>query len=180
MNVPNVLTIFRILLTPVIVILLIQGRFGFALVVFAVAGVTDALDGFFARILRQKTELGSYLDPMADKALLVSSFVTLSTLNAIPAWLTVIVISRDCVILCGVAILFFMSVPFEVKPAVVSKITTVLQAAVVLAALVLLNLPEIREPYWMSVLFIAAALFTAASGLNYIITGIGYINRKSS
>ncbi len=97
----------RIFLVPVLVIFLIQGSFLNAFIVFIVAGITDALDGFLARILNQKTVLGAYLDPLADKALLISTFVTLSILGIIPAWLTVIVVSRDFVILLGVSVLFF-------------------------------------------------------------------------
>ena len=101
MNIPNLLTLLRIILVPVIVILLIQGLFLKALIVFVVAAFSDVLDGFLARILRQKTALGAYLDPIADKALLASSFVTLSILHVIPGWLAVIVISRDVIILLG-------------------------------------------------------------------------------
>jgi hypothetical protein len=95
MNIPNLITLLRIILVPIIVILLIQGFFLKALIVFVVAGLSDALDGFLARVLHQQTVLGAYLDPIADKALLASSFVTLSILHIIPSWLAVIVISRD-------------------------------------------------------------------------------------
>ena len=111
MNVPNLLTLLRIILSPVIVILLIQGAFFKALIVFIVAGITDALDGFLARVLHQQTVLGAYLDPIADKALLASSFITLSVLHIIPGWLTVIVISRDFIILLGISVLSIMSIP---------------------------------------------------------------------
>ncbi|MCK4534894.1 MAG: CDP-alcohol phosphatidyltransferase family protein, partial [Syntrophobacterales bacterium] len=124
MNIPNMLTMIRIILVPVFVILLMQGSFSHALAVFVVAGVTDGLDGFLARILRQQTVLGSYLDPLADKALIITAFVALSILDIIPGWLAVIVISRDCVILLGVSVLFLMSVSFEIRPAYVSKATT--------------------------------------------------------
>lgn len=187
MNIPNSLTIFRIILVPVVVILLMQGGFFMALMVFAIAGITDGLDGFLARALSQKTELGAYLDPLADKALLISSFMTLSVLGIIPGWLTVIVISRDCIILLGVSVLFFMSVPFEVKPAFVSKLTTVSQIATVIAALVMLSLPSLAQSVGeglpaaeitgMKVLFWMTACFTVASGFTYIIRGARYINR---
>src|SRR4030066_302724 len=95
MNIPNSVTLLRILMVPVIVILLIQESFLKALIVFVAAGLTDILDGFLARVLHQQTVLGSYLDPIADKALLVSSFVTLSVLHIIPGGLAVLVIGRD-------------------------------------------------------------------------------------
>jgi len=105
MNIPNLLTLTRIILVPVIVILLIQASFFKAMIVFVVAGITDGLDGFLARVLNQKTVLGSYLDPLADKALILTSFVTLSILGVVPSWLSVIVISRDCIILIGISVL---------------------------------------------------------------------------
>ncbi|HUT44622.1 MAG TPA: CDP-alcohol phosphatidyltransferase family protein, partial [Desulfobacterales bacterium] len=113
MNIPNLLTLFRIILVPVTVIFLIKGDFSKALIVFVVACITDGLDGFFARILKQKTILGSYLDPLADKALIASSFITLSVLGVIPSWLTVIIISRDFIILLGISVLSLMSISFE-------------------------------------------------------------------
>ena len=127
MNIPNLLTLCRIILVPVFVIFLIDGAFGKALVVFLVASITDGLDGFLARVLKQKTILGAYMDPLADKALVITSFVTLSVLDVIPSWLAVIVISRDFVILFGICVLALMSISFEVRPAFVSKITTVFQ-----------------------------------------------------
>ena len=111
MNIPNFLSLLRIILVPVVVIFLIQGSYGKALFAFALAGLTDALDGALARLLNCQTVLGSYLDPIADKLLLTASFVTLSILGIIPSWLTVIVISRDFIILLGIAILSMISVP---------------------------------------------------------------------
>src|SRR4030042_999547 len=124
MNIPNILTLLRIIMVPVIVILLIQESFLKALIVFVAAGLTDILDGFLARFLHQQTVLGSYLDPIADKALLVSSFVTLSVLHIIPGWLAVLVISRDLFILLGISVLSIMSISVEIRPAFVSKVTT--------------------------------------------------------
>ncbi|MCX7634675.1 MAG: CDP-alcohol phosphatidyltransferase family protein, partial [Syntrophales bacterium] len=125
MNVPNALTVLRILLVPVIVILLMQGSFFKALVLLTISGITDGLDGFLARFLNQQTVLGAYLDPIADKALLMSCFITLAIKHVIPGWLSVIVISRDCIILIGISVLVIMSVPLEIKPSFVSKVTTV-------------------------------------------------------
>ena len=127
MSIPNFLSLFRIVLVPVTVIFLIDGSYVKALVIFTLAGITDGLDGFLARVLNQKTILGAYMDPIADKALLTSCFVTLSVLGIIPGWLTVIVVSRDFIILFGISVLFMVSVPFEIKPAFVSKVTTALQ-----------------------------------------------------
>ena len=95
MNIPNFLSLLRIILVPLLVIFLINKAFLKALILFTALGVTDALDGFLARILKQQTVLGSYLDPIADKILITSCFLALAILKVIPGWLAVIVISRS-------------------------------------------------------------------------------------
>jgi len=94
MNLPNLLSLTRVLLIPIFVILIMQHRFGWALVTYAVAGVTDGVDGLIARITHQRTELGAYLDPIADKLLLSAGFITLAIIELLPNWLTVIVITE--------------------------------------------------------------------------------------
>ena len=176
MNIPNLLTLLRIILVPIIVIMLMQGLFVNALILFALAGITDGLDGFLARALRQQTVLGAYLDPLADKALLTTSYVALSVLGVIPGWLAVIVISRDFIILFGISILFVMSVSFDIKQAYVSKITTVAQFFVIVIALVVKCSPGLLNLLVMDVLFWITALLTVISGLHYISRGVHYIN----
>ncbi len=177
MNIPNLLTLLRIILSPVIVILLIQGAFFKALIAFIVAGITDALDGFLARVLHQQTVLGAYLDPIADKALLASSFITLSVLHIIPGWLTVIVISRDFIILLGISVLSMMSIPVQIKPIFVSRVTTALQLITVLMALTSRSLPGNVNELWLLAVYWITALFTIISGLNYMARGVALINR---
>jgi len=178
MNIPNVLTLCRILLVPVMVIFVIQGRFCEALIVFCAAGVTDALDGFLARIMDQKTVIGAYLDPLADKALVASSFIVLSVLEAIPDWLTVIVISRDLIILVGISVLFFMSVSFDIRPLYMSKATTVLQFSAVFGALLSLCSPG-RHPEGIFVtVFWLTAVMTIVSGFVYIAQGVHLLRRS--
>jgi cardiolipin synthase (CMP-forming) len=174
MNIPNFVSLLRILFVPVIVIFLIQDAFLKALIVLVISGVTDALDGFLARILNQQTTLGAYLDPIADKALLASCFVTLSIKGIIPGWLTVIVISRDFIILFGVAVLSMMSIPFEIRPAFVSKVTTAVQLLTIFSALVsqLLMGISIDNLYWLT------AFFTIISGLNYMFRGVKLNNAR--
>ncbi len=176
MNIPNALTLLRIILVPVIVIFLIDGDYPGAMIVFIVAGITDGLDGFLARVLRQKTMLGAYLDPLADKALLVSSFITLSILGIIPGWLAVIVISRDMVILLGISLLFIMSVSFDVKPAFISKVTTLFQILTVLLALMSKSFPLFMNYGVVEVLFWMTAIVTVISGFHYLFRGIKFIN----
>ena len=178
MNIPNTLTLIRIILVPVFVILLRQGFFSYALLVFVVAGVTDGLDGFLARILKQQTVLGSYLDPLADKALIVTAFVALSIMDIIPGWLAVIVISRDCIILLGVSVLSLMSVSFEIRPAYVSKATTALQLLTVFLVLLSMFIPGYINDMMIVTLFWITAFLTVVSGLNYIFKGIKIINNS--
>ena len=176
MNIPNLLTLFRIILVPVTVILLIKGAFSKALIVFVIACITDGLDGFFARILKQKTILGSYLDPLADKALIASSFIALSVLGVIPSWLTVIVISRDFIILLGISVLSLMSISFEIRPAFVSKVTTVFQFLTIFLVLAFKDLPGYLNPEVIKFIYLATALLTVISGFNYVFRGIKLIN----
>ncbi|MDI6776532.1 MAG: CDP-alcohol phosphatidyltransferase family protein [Syntrophales bacterium] len=176
MNIPNFLSLLRIILVPVVVIFLIQGSFLKALIFITVSGITDALDGFLARVLNQRTIIGSYLDPIADKALLVSCFLALSIMDIIPGWLTVIVISRDFIILLGVSILSMMAISFEIRPAFVSKVTTVLQILTVFFALSFKCLPGSFDYKWVMLLYWLTALFTIISGLNYIARGVKFIN----
>jgi len=178
MNIPNMLTLIRITLVPIFVILMMENLFSYALAVFVVAGITDALDGFLARVLGQQTILGSYLDPLADKALIITSFVILSTLNIIPSWLAVVVISRDCVILLGVSVLFLMSVSFEIRPTYVSKATTVLQLLTVFLVLLSKCLPGYDYHLMIVSLFWVTAFFTTVSGFYYIFKGIRFINNS--
>ena len=178
MNIPNLLTLFRIILVPVVIISLLNGAFANAIVFFVIACVTDGLDGFLARILNQRTVVGAYLDPLADKALIAASFITLSILGVIPGWLTVIVISRDLIILLGISVLFLMSVPPEIKPAFVSKVTTVFQFLAVFLALTFQVFPEYGNPGAIRVTYWVTALFTIASGFNYIFRGVKLINSE--
>ena len=180
MNIPNFLSLLRIILVPVIVIFLIQGLYAKALIIFVIAGLTDALDGALARLLNKKTKLGSFLDPLADKILLSTSFISLAIFGLIPSWLAVIVISRDFIILLGLLILSMMSVTYEIKPVFVSKVTTTLQIATVFFALLLKTVTYDKISYdWIMILSWLTASFTIISGLIYIIKGIKFINRTA-
>ncbi|HON57933.1 MAG TPA: CDP-diacylglycerol--glycerol-3-phosphate 3-phosphatidyltransferase [Smithella sp.] len=180
MNIPNLLTLLRIILVPVIVIFLMQDEYLKALIVFSLAGLTDALDGALARLLNAQSELGSFLDPLADKVLLVTTFVSLSIFGLIPSWLTVIVISRDFIILLGIIILTMMSVKYEIKPLFVSKITTTLQILTVFVALLLkTDSYELISYHYVIAISWLTAIFTILSGGVYILKGIGFLNRSS-
>jgi len=181
MNIPNLLTLTRIVLVPVIVILLIQSSFFKAMIVFVIAGITDGLDGLLARVLNQRTVLGAYLDPLADKALILTSFVTLSILGVIPSWLSVIVISRDLIILVGISVLVIMDINFEVRPAFISKVTTTFQLLTILMVMVFLGFGiDFRAHAIDDIIYWLTALLTMASGFNYIIIGLKMMNSTSS
>jgi cardiolipin synthase (CMP-forming) len=181
MNIPNFLSLLRIILVPVIVIFLIQNEYIKALIVFVVAGLTDALDGLLARLLNKQTELGAFLDPLADKILLSTSFISLSIFGLIPSWLTVIVISRDIIILIGIMTLSMMSITYEIKPVFVSKITTALQIGTVFFSLFLKTFTFDIITYYNPVKILSwlTAFFTILSGLIYIFKGIKFLNRTS-
>ena len=178
MNIPNTLTVIRIVLVPVIVILLIQGEYGKALICFIIAGVTDGLDGLLARILNQTTVVGAYLDPLADKALVISMFTTLAIVGVIPGWLAVVVISRDCIILGGILVLTLMSVNPEIKPSFVSKINTTLQLVTIFFAF-LLKIGSAGKHFHEAFLFVCwlTVFFTVISGADYLLKGMKLINR---
>lgn len=169
MTFPNILTILRILLTPILVWLLVERRLEAALVVFFVAGATDGLDGFIARAFHQKSRLGAFLDPLADKLLLVSSFILLARINLIPLWLAIITVSRDGIILLGVFLFMLNNVSFEIRPSILSKLTTLSQ--IVTALVVMSSRLYPSSPSFQKVFFILTALLTVASGLHYIYRG---------
>lgn len=166
MNLPNLITVFRILLIPVLVILLWYGHFPWALGVFALAAVSDSLDGLIARLSNQQTRLGTYLDPMADKLLLISGFVTLSLLKVIPAWITIVLVSRDLILMFGTLLLHMIYGSFEITPSWLGKCTTATQLFYVLAILVLLTIDHDNRVL-RPVLFLTVFL-TIVSGLHYI------------
>jgi len=169
MTIPNLITILRVLLVPIFVIYIINDKTLGSLIIFVIASVSDALDGFIARVFHQKSELGTYLDPLADKILLVTTYITLSILKMIPPWLAVLIISRDVIILLGVLVLYLNRHPVKVHPSLLSKSTTCLQIATILMVLSnsYLNIEPIKiYAFWLT------AGFTIASGLQYIRIGL--------
>ncbi len=127
LSLPNLITIARMLLVPLTVWLMISEAYVPAVLVFALAGISDAVDGFLARRFKLQTELGSYLDPLADKALLMSIYVTLSVMHILPAWLTIGVVTRDVLIIGAVILSWLMHKPLNMKPLWISKVNTAWQ-----------------------------------------------------
>jgi cardiolipin synthase len=169
LNIPNTITVFRILCVPVFINLLIYDRFGFALAVFFTAVVSDGLDGLIAKVLNQKSRLGTYLDPIADKLLLTSAFITLSILQTVPIWLTTIVVSRDLILAMGTLLLHLLALHVEILPSWAGKVTTVLQFGYVVLMLAGESLA------WGKAFAVPAAwvvaVATIGSGLHYIWRG---------
>ena len=111
MTIPNIITIGRLILVPVVIVMIMQQRWAAAFGLFVAAGVSDAVDGFIARHFDMRSEFGAYIDPLADKSLLVSIYVTLAVVGAIPSWLAIVVVSRDVMIVAAAAVTFTLPNP---------------------------------------------------------------------
>ena len=168
----NQLTLLRLALVPAFVILMLYGKIGWALAAFITAGITDGLDGLIARMRDQRTSLGAFLDPMADKLLLVSAFVVLSLpgiglVNRIPVWLTVLVISRDVVIVATVAMVSLAMGPRTFRPSVYGKIAT---ATYITTSVVVMFFNYVgRTSVLVDVAIWASLAVTLLSGLHYVV-----------
>jgi cardiolipin synthase (CMP-forming) len=167
LNLPNLITLARILLVPVIIWAISTGAMMFAFVLFLVAGVSDAIDGFLAKRFGMASEFGKYLDPLADKALIVSIYVALGINDDLPRWLVILVVSRDIMIVAAVILSWVVARPVVVKPLVVSKINTAAQ--IILATLVLASRAFGWEYGWLVFACIGAvAVLTLASVAGYM------------
>jgi cardiolipin synthase len=174
MNLPNLLTILRILFIPVLVNCLVYGYYAYGLLIFLLAGLTDSLDGIIARTSNQRTLLGSYLDPVADKLLLNACFVTLSTLHLIPGWIAIIVVSRDLILISGTLILHLTQIRFNITPTWLGKSTTVIQLIYIIMVLSWITIG--KEISILAPLLFLTAAVTVLSGLHYILRGIRLVN----
>lgn len=168
-NIPNTLTISRIVLIPAFITCVVYAQNRLALLIFAVAAVTDLLDGFFARLTNQKTPLGTFLDPLADKFLLVSSFILFAVYGWIPTWLAITVISRDIIVVTGWLLLYLLTNTAKVETVRLGKAAIALQLITI--AYVLLRVNVASLPPLHTVLFPATAALTAISGLQYVYRG---------
>ena len=181
LTIANQLTILRIVLVPAFVLLMLYDRLGAALAVFLVAGITDALDGLAARLAGQRTSLGAWLDPMADKLLLVSTFIVLTipsvpVTNHLPVWLTILVISRDIVIVGFAAVINLAIGPRTFRPSLLGKAAT---AVFILTSVVMLYFNYRRETsvlidigIWMSL------ALTVASSADYFFRVRRIVNER--
>lgn len=177
MNIANKFTILRILLTPVFLGLALyyrpeQDHLRFiALTVFVIAVLTDAIDGFLARFLKQKTALGTIMDPIADKFLLITSFIALTVWDGaikFPLWLPIAVVSRDIIIVIGVVVIFLTNGDIKIAPSALGKVTTFFQMMAIISVLLLY---KHSEYIWN-----LAVIFTLFSGIDYVFRGARQLN----
>lgn len=173
-HIPNALCILRMLLAIPVAVLLTRGEYAMTMLVFGVAAITDALDGFLAKRFGWASELGKALDPLADKILLVTSFVTLSFVGVVPLWITIPVVARDLVITVGAIVYVNVFGPLtDARPTVISKLNTLVQIAYVL---VVVGAPALGASWHVPIAVLATLVIvtTVASGIDYIAT---YIQR---
>lgn len=167
MTIPNLITIARLILVPIVIVMIMQQRWVAAFILFVVAGVSDAVDGFIARHFDMRSEFGAYIDPLADKSLLVSIYVALAVVGDIPGWLAIVVVSRDAMIVAAVLLSWVMSRPVEIKPIMVSKLNTGAQigfAAFALAS----NAYGVDLGGFEDMAMLAVATLTVASAAAYL------------
>lgn len=135
MTIPNLITIARLFLVPLVIVMIVNARWETAFILFVVAGLSDAVDGFLARHCGMASELGAWLDPIADKALIVSIYVTLAVVGVVPVWIVVLVVARDIMIVAAVLLSWLLSRPVAMAPFAVSKLNTAAQIAFAALAL---------------------------------------------
>lgn len=169
MKIPNLISIGRLLSVPLTIWLILDGAWTEAFALFVLAGISDAVDGYIAKRFDLRSELGAFLDPLADKALLVSIYVTLGLKGILVPWIVILVVTRDVLIVGGALLSFTMGMSFQIQPSPVSKLNTVVQIA--LAAVALGQLGFDIKLGWMivTILVWAVALTTVLSGAGYLV-----------
>lgn len=182
-NIANALTAFRVLLVPLFAHFLITGRVRRSLILFTICGISDALDGLVARKLKQRTVVGFYLDPIADKLLMATSFIVLAYVKIMPVWLSVLVISRDLFILTGSILILLLHGSGNIRATAASKFNTFVQIVTVIYFLTIRAFPSLtnqlpagaENTLSTAIVWICAAT-TAASGLHYLYIGMRKIS----
>jgi cardiolipin synthase len=175
LSIPNLITLGRILLVPVVVWSIATGQILLAFLLFLVAGISDGVDGFLAKRFGMKTELGAYLDPLADKVLIVSIYVSLGITAVIPLWIVILVVSRDIMIVGAIILSWLVDKPVQIKPLIVSKANTAAQ--IVFACLVLGShgLGIDIDPV-LTVVMVLVAVLTLVSVAFYLAEWVRHMN----
>lgn len=177
MNLANRITISRIILTPLFIMAIVYGKTAIALLIFTMAAISDGLDGFIARTLKQKTVLGTILDPLADKILLISAFICLAMAKnlpdhiRLPPYVPIVVISRDAIIVLGSIIIHVLKGDIKIEPSVWGKLTTFFQMMTIVSILIQFRYSQL---IWST-----AVLFTVISGIDYMLKGSRVLSENS-
>ena len=179
MSIPNLITLARILLVPILIWAITSGEMRIAFLLFLAAGVSDAVDGFLAKRFGMATELGAYLDPLADKTMIVSIYVALGVADALPHWLVILVVSRDVMIVGAVILSWVMDKPVALKPLMVSKLNTVAQIALALVVLAGLGF-NLDAGVMLDVLTALVAALTLLSIAFYVAEWVRHMNAANS
>lgn len=179
-NIPILCTLLRIYLTPGIVIALLHHMWILAVAIFTIAALTDFLDGFLARLWNQETELGAFLDPLADKVLILSTLITLLlTSPFIRAWLVWLIVIRELVVLGGAMMLaYYVPEHLKIRPTIVSKAATLAQSLIIGYYMMLSIIPLLYNVYALAVGSYLTALLVIISLVQYILIGIAFMQRK--
>ena len=167
LNLPNLITLARLLCVPLAIWLIVEARYGVAFWVFVTAGISDALDGYIAKRFDQRTPLGALLDPIADKALLAGVYITLGLADQLPYWLVILVVLRDFLIVAGYLLIHKATTAPPIGPLYISKVNTLVQIALIGFVLARLGL-DVDEGWVTTLLIGAAAVTTVSSGLTYL------------
>lgn len=170
---PNLISLARLISVPIISWLLLSGYTMEAFIVCVLAGLSDILDGFVARLLQTPSTVGAYLDPLADKVLLVGMFILLGYMREVELWLVLLVVFRDVLIIGGTVLLFMFGKTFEVKPLMISKINTLLQIFYVVWLLAVLAF-QLSFPWVNELLMYAVMATTILSGSGYVLVWLRY------
>jgi cardiolipin synthase len=174
-SLPNLISLGRLVLVPIIVALIVQPEWWLAFLLFVVAGISDAVDGWLAKRFDLRTEVGAYLDPIADKALLVSIYVSLAVVGVLPATIVILVVSRDLMIVGAVMISWVMDKPVTIRPLLVSKLNTAAQIALA-AAVLAAKAFGLPFGLWFTVAIYAVAGLTIASAAAYLTQWIRHMD----
>jgi len=178
LNIPNILTLARIVMTPIIVYMVLTEQVWVALILMVIAGVTDILDGAIARYYDLHTAVGAYLDPLADKIMLISLFITLFIVKEVPLFVFLAVIFRDIIIVVGAIIYEMLTHRLTMEPSQISKATTFMQ--IVYVVLLLLNMAVVIPAIFLQVSMWLAFILTCASGLHYLISWTEKANKQEN
>ncbi len=176
MNIPNLLSILRLVLTVFFVVAIEQEKYRLGLLLFVLQGVSDFVDGFLARALNEKTALGAFLDPIADKAMLVSAYIVLCRNDIIPLWVTLAVVLKDVVVACGFLALYRFVGKLKLIPTIWGKTTTTLQ---IITVVYLLWFGKTAAPY-QSYFYCVTVLFTVIAGVQYMYRGVRVLTKKEA